>query len=54
MVKARKASADQFAANVLPMIRAMQAMGFTSSRVPFTEPKESNWRKVAKRPKRCL
>ena len=31
MVKARKASADRFAAHVLPMIRAVQAMGFTSN-----------------------
>jgi len=30
MVRARKASAKRFAANVLPMIRAVQAMGFTS------------------------
>jgi DNA invertase Pin-like site-specific DNA recombinase len=31
MVKARKASADRFAAHVLPIIRAVQAMGFTSN-----------------------
>ena len=30
MVRARKANAKRFAANVLPMIRAVQAMGFTS------------------------
>jgi DNA invertase Pin-like site-specific DNA recombinase len=31
MVKARKAGAERFAANVLPMIRAVQAMGCTSN-----------------------
>ena len=31
MVKARKAGAERFAANALPMIRAVQAMGFTSN-----------------------
>ncbi len=31
MVRARKASAERFAANVLPMIRAVQAMGFKSN-----------------------
>jgi DNA invertase Pin-like site-specific DNA recombinase len=31
MVEARKAGAERFAANVLPMIRAVQAMGFTSN-----------------------
>jgi DNA invertase Pin-like site-specific DNA recombinase len=30
MVKARQANADRFATNVLPMIRAVQAMGLTS------------------------
>jgi DNA invertase Pin-like site-specific DNA recombinase len=31
MARARKASAERFAANVLPMIRAVQAMGFTTN-----------------------
>jgi DNA invertase Pin-like site-specific DNA recombinase len=31
MVKARKASADRFAGKMLPMIRAVQAVGFTSN-----------------------
>jgi DNA invertase Pin-like site-specific DNA recombinase len=43
MVKARKAGAERFAANVLPMIRAVQAMGFTSK---ATIAAELNARKV--------
>jgi len=31
MVRARKVSAERFAANVLPMIRAVQAIGFKSN-----------------------
>jgi DNA invertase Pin-like site-specific DNA recombinase len=31
MAKAREAKAEQFAASVLPMIRAIEALGFTSN-----------------------